>query len=211
MNFLAHFHLAWPCADLISGGLEGDYYKGPLGADLPPGLARGIHLHRSIDAYTDRHPLVAQLRTLFPQALRRYAGILIDLSFDHYLSHHWSRYSDLPLEEFNRGVHDSLASREHQLSANARRMLGRLRDHNILNLYHDWRTVTGSAARIGERFRRGNPLLAVERELAHLRPELERVFLEFYPDLQLASGRWQVELNQSSVPLSNIALSASSP
>jgi acyl carrier protein phosphodiesterase len=25
MNFLAHFHLAWPDAGLVAGGLEGDY------------------------------------------------------------------------------------------------------------------------------------------------------------------------------------------
>ena len=33
MNFLAHFHLAWPDAGLVAGGLEGDYYKGPCAAN----------------------------------------------------------------------------------------------------------------------------------------------------------------------------------
>jgi len=30
VNFLAHFHLAGPDGGLIAGGLEGDYFKGPL-------------------------------------------------------------------------------------------------------------------------------------------------------------------------------------
>ena len=62
MNFLAHFHLAWPDEGLIAGGLEGDYLKGPLRGELPPELERGIKLHRAIDAYTDKHDLVRQLR-----------------------------------------------------------------------------------------------------------------------------------------------------
>ena len=85
MNFLAHFHLAWPDAGLIAGGLEGDYYKGLLRGDLHPDIERGIKLHRTVDAYTDSHPAIAQLRRTFPQDLRRYAGVLIDIAFDHYL------------------------------------------------------------------------------------------------------------------------------
>ena len=79
MNFLAHFHLAWPDEGLITGGLEGDYIKGPLHGALPPQIERGIRLHRAIDAYTDGHPLIQQLRRDLPPGLRRYAGILIDL------------------------------------------------------------------------------------------------------------------------------------
>ena len=82
MNFLAHFHLAWPEEGLIAGGLEGDYFKGPLPGTLPPRLERGVRLHRQIDAYTDAHPLVKELRGVLPTSLRRYAGILIDLCFD---------------------------------------------------------------------------------------------------------------------------------
>ena len=74
MNFLAHFQLAWPDEGLVLGALEGDYYKGPLGSELPNGLARGVRLHRAIDAYTDNHAAVAELRRGFPSGLLRYAG-----------------------------------------------------------------------------------------------------------------------------------------
>ena len=104
MNYLAHFHLAWPDVQLLLGGLEGDFHRGPLRGDLPVGLEAGIALHRAIDAFTDSHPEVAALRSQFPAPLRRFAGILIDLSFDHCLSQHWSRYSELPLSCFNRQV-----------------------------------------------------------------------------------------------------------
>jgi len=184
LNFLAHFHLAWPDEGLVAGGLEGDYYKGPLGSDLPDSIAQGVRLHRAIDAYTDSHPLVAQLRREFPPNLRRYAGILIDLSFDHYLSKHWDDYSEIPLPEFNTGIYRTLASHEQSLSDGSRRMLARMLEHNILGLYGDWETVPASAARIGQRFRRGNPLADVGADLAPVRDLLEQAFLGFYPQLQ---------------------------
>lgn len=184
MNFLAHFHLAWPDEGLIAGGLEGDYFKGPLRGQLPAELERGVKLHRAIDAHTDSHPLIGQLRRELPPELRRYAGILIDLSFDHYLSVHWSRFSDVPLAEFNRRIYRILLAQEALLSAGARRMLARLVEHDLLNRYQQWETVVATAARMGERFARRNPFLEVERDLAPARLPIEQVFLNFYPQLQ---------------------------
>ncbi len=184
MNFLAHFHLAWPDEGLVAGGLEGDYIKGPLRGALPPDIERGIQLHRALDAYTDGHPLIQQLRRDLPQSLRRYAGILIDLSFDHYLSRHWSTFSDISLPHFNRGVYRTLSNPELVLSEGARRMSARLITFDLLNLYTDWETVLTTATRIGQRFRRHNPFLDIDRELSPAQHTLEQAFLNFYPQLQ---------------------------
>jgi len=210
LNFLAHFHLAWPDAGMIAGGLEGDYYKGPLGEELPAALARGIRLHRAVDAYTDSHPLIAQLRRDFPRQLRRYAGILIDLSFDHYLSLHWDSYADISLIEFNRRIYRILQDQEQELSTGSRRMLAGLLEYDILGLYRDWDTVPAAALRIGERFSRHNPFTRVDRELAPAREMLEQAFLAFYPELQAFSTKQQELLNQNTPALSNIALNGKS-
>lgn len=191
MNFLAHFQLAWPDEGLVLGALEGDYYKGPVGNNIPDDIARGVRLHRSIDAFTDSHPGVADLRRAFPQGLRRYAGILIDLAFDHYLTQHWQRFSDDDLPEFNATVLQTLQGRSDNLSADSRRMLDRLAEYDILNRYHDWRSVTGSAERIGERFRRGNPLVAIESQVDPMRSPIEQTFLAFYPELQAFVSEWR--------------------
>ena len=195
MNFLAHFHLAWPDEGLVAGGLEGDYHKGPLRGDLPRPIERGVQLHRAIDAYTDSHPVIEQLRRDFPAHLRRYAGILIDLSFDHYLSSHWTSFSAVPLPTFNEQVYRTLQNQENALSSGSRRMLARLVEYDILGLYGDWETVPASAARIGERFKRHNPFTNLDRELAPARDALEQAFLAFYPDLQAFSDRQREQLN----------------
>lgn len=183
MNFLAHFHLAWPDDELIAGGLEGDYFKGPLKGQLPRGIERGVRLHRAIDGYTDRHPEVASLRSEFRGSLRRYAGILIDLSFDHFLSRHWHRFAELELAEFNSGIYRSLDQQRECLSPRARRMHARLVEHDLLGMYREWDTIPASAERIGTRFRRDNPFTGIGQELGQRRERLEQAFLAFYPDL----------------------------
>jgi acyl carrier protein phosphodiesterase len=211
MNFLAHFHLAWPDEGLIAGGLEGDYCKGPLRGELPQGVENGVKLHRAIDAYTDNHPLVAQLRHNFPRELRRYAGILIDLSFDHYLSLHWDRFADMPLGEFNRAVYRALDRQQAELSQGSQGMIARLVKHDILGIYHNWETVPATAAHIGRRFKRENPLRDVNGQLSPIRQEIETAFLEFYPQLQVFSKNQQLQLNRGAFTESNIALAAKNP
>jgi acyl carrier protein phosphodiesterase len=211
LNFLAHFHLAWPDEGLVAGGLEGDYYKGPLRGELPDAIERGVRLHRAVDAYTDSHPLIAQLRRELPGGLRRYAGILIDLSFDHFLSKYWENYCDIPLPQFNAGVYRTLQSQQHALSFGSRRMLARLVEYDLLGLYLDWDAVPASAARIGQRLRRSNPLADVGPQLTPARGLLEQAFLDFYPDLLAFSSRQPETLNQFKFPPSNVAPGKESP
>lgn len=210
MNFLAHFHLAWPEPPLIAGALEGDYHKGPLHS-APPRLAAGIELHRAIDAFTDEHPLVRELKSDFPSGLRRFAGILIDLGFDHFLTRHWSEFSQLPLPHFNARVYHTLAASHTDFSPGARRMAGRLAEFDILGAYGEWDSVPASAERVGERFRRGNPLRQVGTELEPLAPAMERTFVRFYPELQRFSRDWQRRRNQPQNRASKIAPTAKTP
>jgi acyl carrier protein phosphodiesterase len=184
LNFLSHFHLAWPDEGLVAGGLEGDYYKGPLRGDLQADLERGVRLHRAIDAYTDSHPTLLELKRKLPPHLRRYAGILIDLSFDHFLCIHWSRFSELPQRDFNAAVYQTLLAWESELSSGSRNMLSRLIEYDILDLYNEWHTVTATAERIGDRFRRENPFRGIDQTLTPCRDDLEQAFLQFYPDLE---------------------------
>ena len=184
MNFLAHFQLAWPDDGLIAGALEGDYYKGPLRGELPARIEQGVKLHRAIDAYTDSHPIIVNLRTEFPDHLRRYAGIIVDIAFDHYLTTYWAQFGYESLQDFNRSIYFSLDKQEALLSAGSRRMIKRLVDYDILNAYHRWDAVPATVSRVGERFKRGNPLQETHAAIAPLRPQLEQAFLNFYPELQ---------------------------
>jgi acyl carrier protein phosphodiesterase len=51
--------------------------------------------------------------------------------------------------------------------------------------------VPAAAARIGQRFKRHNPLADIGRELSPARATLEQAFLAFYPELQAFSASRQ--------------------
>ncbi len=184
MNYLAHFHLAWPDDALLAGALEGDYFKGLLPGALPDVLHPGVDLHRAIDGFTDRHPTLDGLRAAFPDGTRRYAGILFDLGFDYLLSRHWERFAEVELSHFSQRVYRVLDAYSDTLSHPARRMAGRLAQYDLLMQYRHWDTVISAASRIGERMRKPNPLHRADSLLKPLLPELEQAFLVFYPELQ---------------------------
>ena len=100
MNYLAHLHLGGPAPQQLLGSLYGDFVKGSLEGRFPPALEAAIRLHRHIDSYTDRHPLVLAALARFPRERRRFAGIVLDVFFDHCLAAHGGNYAEQPLEQF---------------------------------------------------------------------------------------------------------------
>jgi acyl carrier protein phosphodiesterase len=83
MNHLAHALLSGADDGWRLGGLLGDFVRGRMDPRLPLPVQRGIAQHRAIDAYTDNHAEIRALRARFQPPYRRYAGILIDIWFDH--------------------------------------------------------------------------------------------------------------------------------
>lgn len=110
VNFLAHLWLAEQAQLPLAGALLGDYFRGTLPADLPAPLAASVQQHRRVDATTDRHPLVAAARETFAQGRRRYAGILLDIFYDHALALDWPAYSAEPLADFTLRAAQAVAS-----------------------------------------------------------------------------------------------------
>ncbi len=103
------------------GGLMGDFVHGQPDPALPERLITGIRLHRAVDVYTDAHAEVAAARALLPSPYRRYAGILLDMWFDHLLARDFERWSGRGLEPYSAGVRDLLLRHESSLPAGLRR------------------------------------------------------------------------------------------
>ena len=180
MNFLAHAFLARYDIDLMVGSLMGDFVKGPLGSQYAPPIMRGLVLHRRVDTYTDSHALVLRSRSRISPERRRYAGILIDLFYDHYLAVHWSDYADMPLDEFTASVYASLLERADLLPERLQQIAHMART-DWLGSYRSIEAVGEALNRIGTRFKRGNPLLGSIDELIANYGGLEEDFRAFFP------------------------------
>ncbi|HKK60999.1 MAG TPA: hypothetical protein VJ951_00475, partial [Bacteroidales bacterium] len=108
MNFLAHIYLSGNDDQLKLGNFIGDYVKGRAFEQYPEKIQRGILLHRHIDHYTDHNPHTSETRRLLVPKYRHYAGILIDMFYDHFLAINWRRYSRVPLFTFIESFHELL-------------------------------------------------------------------------------------------------------
>jgi len=68
--------------------------KGRRQYDFPPGIRRGILLHRMIDSFTDDHPRVHEAKEIFRPLYRLYSGAFIDVAFDHFLANDENEFTD---------------------------------------------------------------------------------------------------------------------
>ena len=183
MNYLAHLHLGGQRPDELLGSLYGDFVKGRLQGQYSPLIESAIQLHRSIDVFTDKHPLVDQSLSRFTQTRRRYAGIVLDVFFDHCLARDWAQYAQGPLERFTSGFYQVLVAQPHlpsRLAAIAPHMAA----HDWLGSYRDFETLDRVFLGISRRLSRPEELAGAMRDLNALYQPLSEDFRAFYPQLQ---------------------------
>lgn len=181
MNHLAHFHLCGDSEELIVGALLGDYCKGPLRGEHPMHIEHGVRLHRRIDAFTDSHPALADLRRQFDRGPRRLAGVVMDVYFDHFLARHWGRFESRNLRDFCRHVYAALERHHARLPEAGQRHLQRMQEHELLPRYAELAVVEATLNRIGTRLGLATQMTAAFTRARVIESSIEDVFLAFYP------------------------------
>ncbi|WP_207063553.1 ACP phosphodiesterase [Motiliproteus sp. SC1-56] len=183
MNFLAHLFLAEDNARARVANLMGDFVRGPINPGWPAWMRQGVELHRRIDAFTDQHPRVQRSRDRFSRRRRRYAGIVLDICFDHYLSVHWARFSDRSRKAFIHQCYDELRAYHEHLPAQMAKVTERLVAQDWLGAYADPQLIVHTLDRVARRLRRPEPMLGAGEEFLQRYAELEEDFLTFFPEL----------------------------
>ena len=183
VNHLAHVLLAGADADVVLGSLLGDFWRGAPDPRWPDALRDGVMLHRRIDVYTDNHPDVADARALFAPPWRRYAGILLDIYFDHVLARDWTRLGSGSLEDFSAAVGALLRAHEGWLPADLNRFARYFRAHGLFAAYANRAVIERVLAGVGGRLRHANPLADAGPQLWSRASALDALFESFYPQL----------------------------
>ena len=86
LNYLTHLFFSGPGEEALLGSLLGDFDKGNPVGRCPPAVADAIFFHRKIDSYSDRHIIPRRSRKRISPARRRFAGVIVDVVYDHFLS-----------------------------------------------------------------------------------------------------------------------------
>jgi len=189
LNHLAHFFLASANPELMVGGFLGDFVKGPLKEQFPPDIMSGIRLHRAIDAFTDQHYVVKQSHRRFNKEFRRFAPIICDIVYDHFLARQWSTYSDDSLKAFSTRCYETVLSAT--IPQDARHTLERMEKHKALTSYADEVFIGQALTSISGRLKRANPLARGFKYYEEIRVPLNEDFQLFMPELIKFVGTWQ--------------------
>lgn len=186
MNWLAHILLSDNPIDYQLGNLLADRLKCRAWQGASVEFHAGMRMHRSIDRFTDTHPLVRQSKSRLNRKgyLR---GVVIDITYDHLLARNWQRYVNLPLGEFVNTFHRRTRQAMQGYPDSARTFLSRLIDSGHLMDYASMRGIENALLRIDGRL--SQRVRAKETTLGYLPlveaayPRIERDFSSFMPDL----------------------------
>lgn len=183
MNYLAHAFLAESSDDFLLGSIIGDFVKGSVGKKYSSEITNGILFHRQVDTYADTHHLSRTSRRLFSHRRRRYAGVILDICYDHFLSIHWSNYAETELSRFIDRIYMILLRYRSILPEKLQAVLPRMFKQNWLACYRTLEGVDMTLNRIAKRITRENDLSGSIDEVKENYYQLEKNFLHFFPDL----------------------------
>ena len=185
MNHLAHFFLAERAPEAVAGAFLGDFVKGKISdGDFPPLIRDEIIVHRRVDAFTDADEVLSDSKKRFVKTRRRFAGIALDVAFDHFLAVNWANYAAENLDDFACFAYRSLEANAHRFPADFQRILTRMIADDFLAAYRDFVRVRFALERLAARVRGGENLLEAFGELAANYDYFQDVFREFFPRLQ---------------------------
>ncbi|MBI4229024.1 MAG: DUF479 domain-containing protein [Deltaproteobacteria bacterium] len=187
MNYLAHLYLSHDSEESIVGSIIADSVKGSLVNQYNPEVLMAIDTHRKVDAFTDTHDMVLKSRKLFGPKRRRFAGIIIDVTFDHFLAKNWSLYSELELDAFTANSYTILKRYRKLLPGDLKFAVPKMIEEDWLGSYRYLDAIGITLDRISKRmerrFNRENNLAGAIVEVKSNYEELETSFNLFFPEL----------------------------
>ena len=191
MNYLAHLYLSGSDEQLMVGNFIADSVKGSLYKNYPEEIKRGILLHRAIDFYSDNHPVFLKSVERLRPNYRKYAGVIVDIFYDHFLAKNWKEYSDKPLEQYAGVVHALLLKNIFGMPEKSLMFLKYAMRTNRLVSYA---TLNGIEEVLHGMSRRttfkSNMEFAID-DLKKNSPEFEVEFKEFFEEIKKFVEKWQ--------------------
>lgn len=194
MNFLAHLHLSGDDEAMMVGNFIGDFVRGrDLKDQFGEGIARGVELHRAIDAFTDHHPVVKQSKARLWPKYRHYSSVIVDMYYDHFLAAGWSTYSNEPLDQYAQRAYRLMEKHNPILPEQVRYMLEHMTQHNWLVGYSYVEGIRRALTGMSRRATFESKMEEAVNDLKSSYTEFGGEFKVFFPELQLFTEEWRRE------------------
>lgn len=184
MNFLAHQFLSMNIPAVKAGNLLGEFIRGKEYENYSEAVQKGILLHRKIDTFTDKHPIVLALVREMTPSFSKYSPVITDVFFDYCLAKNWWKYSEIGLQEFCNQTYDDLESFSPIMPEKAQSMIVSMREYNWLFHYQNLEGIQHSLKNLKRRTSFENNIEEAIKYLYTHEQKIENVFFKFFPDVQ---------------------------
>lgn len=197
MNLLAHAWLSDRNEGYLIGNFGGDFIKGdpthPRHALLPDEIA-GVRIHRAIDAFTDAHPDVAAVRELLHPRCHKYAGVAVDVFFDHFLAVQFKQVTGDELDEFTNWFYRTLQTHTDRLPPRATRMAQYMIAQDWIRNYRSTAGIDRALNGLARRTQYESGLETAVEDLVTYYDQIDLHFHRFWPTLVAEISRVRTQL-----------------
>jgi acyl carrier protein phosphodiesterase len=183
MNYLAHIYLSGENDLLKIGNFMADSIHGNKFNDYPTEIRKGILLHRSIDSFTDMHPVYRQSKHRLHAKYGHYSGVIMDIFYDHFLAKNWDKYSEEKLESFVGNFYHLLKNNYDLLTEKAKGILPYMIGRNWLVSYA---SIEGLEMILFQMDHRTKNKVAMHESIVELKQfysEFEQEFILYFEEL----------------------------
>lgn len=184
MNFLAHLFLSGELSELMVGNFIADSVKGTSATNYSEGIQQGIKLHRAIDEFTDHHADMLKSKERLRPRYKKYAPVISDIFYDHFLAVNWQDYSGISLKDYTQRVYEYLGKHYAVFPDRSKQFYNYMTKYDILFAYTKLegieRVMQGMSRRAS--FISGMETAAEELQKNYVHYKIE--FQSFFPDLQ---------------------------
>lgn len=194
MNFLAHIHLSGENEFIKIGNFMADGVRGKQYENFPPAIQKGILLHRAIDTFTDAHPIFRQSTKRLHARYHHYAGVIVDMYYDHFLAKNWSNYHPENLDLYANTFYQSLLDNHTLLTTKTQNILPYMMEYNWLVSYQSISGLERILTQMDHRTKNQSLMRFATEELITYYDEFETEFSLFYKEVQLFSKNKLIEI-----------------
>ena len=184
MNFLSHLYLAGHSEGLIIGNFIADSVKGNAFKNYSEEIQKGILLHRKIDTFTDSHPIVELSKGRLRDNYKKYAGVIVDIYYDHYLAVNWNDYAEVELNVFTKSIYSIVDRYKDLLPPKSAQFNKYMVHHNILSAYASLDGIEKVLRGMAERTTFVSNMEHSIHDLKEHYHLFEKEFRLFFPELQ---------------------------
>jgi acyl carrier protein phosphodiesterase len=179
----------------LIGNFIADHIQGNKFTHFHPEIQQGIILHRHIDTFTDAHEIVRKSKRRLHKRYGHYAGVIIDIFYDHYLAKNWSTYSAIPLDIYVNAVYGLLQSKSAELPEKTQYLLPYMLQYDWLYNYQFTEGIAQVLTGMNRRTKGKSQMHLAIEDLENLHQEFEEDFTLFFEDLRTFSDQKLKEIN----------------